>query len=234
MLGNGNSIVDGDVTASAADDTDFGNINLGSNDVHTFTIDNSAGTAALTISSVNVSGANAADFVRGAFPASIAAGATGNVTLTFTPSAVGVRNATVTVNSNDANEAIYNYAVRGTGVAAVPTIAITEWITNPIGSDLTDEWVELHNFGATSIDIQNWEIEDEDADDDVIITSSFIIPAGGYVVIAKNKAAFEAQWLNGCPFINVLEVVGLTLANGTTGDEIIIKDASNNVVWSVA
>ncbi|MFT5646078.1 MAG: hypothetical protein ACI976_000756 [Aureispira sp.] len=234
IIGNGNSIVDGDVTPSTTDDTDFANINLGSNDVHTFTIDNTAGTAALTISSVNVSGTNAADFVRGTFPASIAAGATGNFTLTFTPSVAGVRNATVTVNNNDANETVYDYAVRGTGVAAVPTIAITEWITNPIGSDLTDEWVELHNFGATSIDIQNWEIEDEDADDDVIITSSFIIPAGGYVVIAKNKAAFEAQWLNGCPFINVLEVVGLTLANGTTGDEIIIKDASNNVVWSVA
>lgn len=118
------------------------------------------------------------------------------------------------------------------GMGQLPSIAITEWITNPGGNDATDEWVELHNFGVTPVDIQNWEIEDEDADDDVITTSSFIIPAGGYVVLAKNKAMFEAQWLNGCPFVNVIQVAGLILANGT--DEIIIKDASNNVIWSVA
>ena len=43
-------------------------------------------------------------------------------------------------------------------------IAITEWITNPGGSDATDEWMEIFNFGAVSVDIQNWRVEDEDAD----------------------------------------------------------------------
>ncbi len=232
LIGNGNSITDGDVTPSITDDTDFDNINLGGNDVHTFTIDNTAGTAALTVSSVNITGAHAADFVVGAFPGSIAAGATGTFTLTFTPSVLGLRNATVTINNNDANEAVYNHAVQGTGIPPLPTIAITEWITNPSGNDATDEWLELHNFGATAVDIQNWEIEDEDVDDDVITTTSLIIPAGGYVIIAKNKAAFEAQWLNGCPSNKVINLPGLTLANGA--DEIIVKDASNAVVWSVA
>jgi hypothetical protein len=232
LIGNGNSITDGDVTPSITDDTDFDNINLGANDVHTFTIDNTAGTAALTVSSVNITGAHAADFVVGAFPGSIAAGATGTFTLTFTPSVLGLRNATVTINNNDANEAVYNHAVQGTGIPPLPTIAITEWITNPSGNDATDEWLELHNFGATAVDIQNWEIEDEDVDDDVITTTSLIIPAGGYVIIAKNKAAFEAQWLNGCPSNKVINLPGLTLANGA--DEIIVKDASNAVVWSVA
>jgi hypothetical protein len=232
MLGNGTSITDGDVAPSTTDDTDFASVNLGSNDVHTFTIDNTAGTAALTVSSVNVSGADAGDFVRGAFPASIAAGATGNFTLTFTPSTAAVHNATVTVNTNDADEAAYDFAVRGTGVAPLSDIAITEWITNPVGNDATDEWVELYNFGASPVDIQNWRIQDEDTDDDVITTASLVIPVGGYVIIAKNKAAFEAQWLGGCASGVVIEVSGLTLANTT--DEIIIKDASNTTVWSVA
>lgn len=111
-------------------------------------------------------------------------------------------------------------------------IAITEWITNPGGSDATDEWMEIFNFGAVSVDIQNWRVEDEDADDDLITASSFVIPAGGYVILAKNKAAFETQWLGGFTNSNVIEVAGLTLANGA--DELIIRDASSTVVWSLA
>lgn len=231
IIGNGNSIVDGDLSPSLADDTDYGNVNVGGNNVHTFTIDNSLGTAALDVTTINITGANASDFVVSgiALPANIAAGGTATFQLTFTPSATGLREATITVNNNDADEATYDFAVRGAGVSS---IAITEWITNPISNDFTDEWVELFNYGATPVDIQNWTVEDEDVDTDIIITSSFVIPAGGYVILAKNKATFEAQWLNGCPFVNVIEVAGLTLANGT--DEIIIKDASNNVVWSVA
>ncbi|BDS13277.1 choice-of-anchor D domain-containing protein [Aureispira anguillae] len=231
LIGNSVSIVDGDATPSTTDDTDFGSVTTGNNDVHTFTIDNTAGTGTLNVASIAMSGTHSGDFVIGGItlPANITAGATATFTVTFTPGAVGVRDATVTVNNNDANEAAYDFAVRGTGVA---TIAITEWITNPSGNDATDEWVELYNFGASPVDIQNWRIQDEDVDNDLITTNSFVIPAGGYVIIAKNKAAFQTQWLGGCPSMNVFEVAGLTLSNGT--DEIIIRDASNNIVWSVA
>jgi len=187
----------------------------------------------LNVTTIVVSGTNLSDFVRAGItlPANIAAGATTTFTLTFTPSAAGTRDATVTVNNDDANEAVYDFAVRGTGLA---TIAITEWISNPGGNEATDEWVELYNFGASPVDIQNWKIEDEDADTDVITASSFVIPAGGYVIIAKNKAAFLTQWLGACSSAdpNVIEVPGLTLAN--TSDEIIIRDVSTNIVWSVA
>ncbi len=232
ILGNGLSIVNGDITPSVGDDTDFGSVNAGANTVRTFTISNAAGTGVLNVSSIVVSGANAGDFVIGGItlPASVAAGATTTFTATFTPSAGGVRNATVTVNNDDADEGTYSFAIRGTGI--LPSVAITEWIADPLANDLTDEWVELHNFGATPIDIQNWEIEDEGVDDDVITTTSFIIPAGGYVILARNKAIFEAQWLNGCPSANVIEVAGLTLGNGA--DEIIIKDNNDIVIWSVA
>ncbi|NQX96257.1 MAG: HYR domain-containing protein [Flavobacteriales bacterium] len=111
-------------------------------------------------------------------------------------------------------------------------IAITEFITNPIGNDVTDEWVEIHNFGSTSIDIQNWRIKDEDADNDVITNVSFNITAGGYVIIASSKISFEEQWFGGCSQGMVLEVPGLTLANGT--DEIIIEDSNGNIIWSLA
>lgn len=112
------------------------------------------------------------------------------------------------------------------------TIAITEWLADVNGDENTDEWVELYNYGSSDIDLQNWRIKDEGADDDVIVTTSFVVPAGGYVILAKNKIAFEAQWIGSCPNPNVIEVPGITLVNGT--DEIIIEDDNGDVVWSVA
>lgn len=231
VLGNAVSITDGDATPSTTDDTEFGSVALGNNDVHTFTIDNSAGTGTLTVTSMSVTGAGSGDFVVGgiSFPANITAGGSTTFTLTFTPSTAGPRIATVNINSNDADEGSYNYAVQGAGAER---IAITEWISDPMGSDATDEWVELYNYGASPIDLQNWRIKDEGTDNSLISSASFIVPAGGYVILAKNKAAFEAQWLNGCVHANILEVAGLNLSN--SADEIIIENGMGSTVWSVA
>lgn len=231
VLGNAVSIADGDATPSTTDDTEFGSVALGNNDVHTFTIDNSAGTGTLTVTSMSVTGAGSGDFVVGgiSFPANITAGGSTTFTLTFTPSTAGPRIATVNINSNDADEGSYNYAVQGAGAER---IAITEWISDPMGSDATDEWVELYNYGASPIDLQNWRIKDEGTDNSLISSASFIVPAGGYVILAKNKAAFEAQWLNGCVHANILEVAGLNLSN--SADEIIIENGMGSTVWSVA
>lgn len=112
------------------------------------------------------------------------------------------------------------------------TIAITEFMSNPSGTESTDEFVELYNYGPTAIDIQNWRIGDEDVDDDIISTTSFLIQPGGLCVIAKNKSAFETIWFGGTANAKVLEVQGLTMANGA--DELILTDTMATVVWSVA
>lgn len=110
-------------------------------------------------------------------------------------------------------------------------IAITEFLNHVTGNESTDEWVELFNFSAAPVDINGWSILDDDLDADVITSSSYIIPPGGYIIIAKNKAAFEAQWAGGVVRNDVLEVPGLTLANGA--DEIKIEDAADNEIWEL-
>jgi hypothetical protein len=112
------------------------------------------------------------------------------------------------------------------------TIAITEFMSNPLDSESTDEYIELYNYGTTAVDIQNWHIGDEDVDDDVITTAPFSIQPGGLCVIAKNKSVLEAIWFNGIAHPNILEVPGLTMANSL--DELILTDATANVVWSLA
>lgn len=112
------------------------------------------------------------------------------------------------------------------------TVAITEWMTNPSGSETTDEFVELYNYGTSAVDLQNWTIGDEDSDDDIITASSYLLQPGAFCIIARNKSTFETIWLGGVANPAVLEVTGLTFANSS--DEIILSNASATVVWSLA
>lgn len=82
---------------------------------NTFVIENLGTANALNISSAVVSGANAADFSVTAYPASVAASSNDVLTLDFTPAAAGNRNAVLTINSNDADEAAYVINLYGIG-----------------------------------------------------------------------------------------------------------------------
>ena len=232
ILGNGNSIADGDVTPSLIDGTDFGNVVVSSvSPPQTFVIDNSAGTSDLTITSFTVSGPQSADFIVTGLtiPTTIAAGASSNFNISFNPSAAGVRNATITINNNDADEGVYDFAVTGNGIV-ISDIAITEWLSDPSVDDATDEWVEVYNYGSVPVDIQNWRLRDEDFDNSIITTSSYVILPGDYVILARNKVSFENDWLN-CPDSRVLQV---PMILGNTSDEIVLEDNNGNVVWSIA
>ncbi|MGB3591703.1 MAG: T9SS type B sorting domain-containing protein [Nonlabens sp.] len=111
------------------------------------------------------------------------------------------------------------------------TIAITEWIADPLGNDATDEWVELYNYGVVPVDLQGWVIRDGSVDSDVITNTPFEVAPGDYVILAKNKAAFEDQWLGGCTSTNVLEVPGLMIANAP--DELELLDPNGLEQWTV-
>lgn len=125
IVGNGQSIVNNDTTPSTADYTDFGSINEASGSLaRNFTIQNT-GTATLGSVSVSVIGTNASDFTVTTIPATSVAAA-GNTTfqITFNPSGLGTRNATVRVVSNDPDENPYLFAVTGYG-NSVPDMSVT-------------------------------------------------------------------------------------------------------------
>jgi hypothetical protein len=82
------------------------------------------GTSALDVSSISVTGGNASNFALNTtgMSTSIPAGGSTTFTLTFTPSATGSRLSTLRVLSNDSDEATYDIALTGTGIAA-PSVA---------------------------------------------------------------------------------------------------------------
>ncbi len=125
VTGMGVSIVDGDTTPSAADDTDFGAVvGTGGSAVHSFTIHN-LGLDALDLSGtpkVGVSGAGAADFTVTMQPTSpVAGGGSTSFDVTFDPVAAGLRSAIISIANNDSNENPYTFTVQGTGTNTPPT-----------------------------------------------------------------------------------------------------------------
>lgn len=121
IKGNGISIVDGDNSPSTSDHTDFGSTAVtGGTVVRTFTIENTgSATLNLTGSSpyITISGANASDFSVTAIPSdSIASAGSTTFQITFDPSAVGTRSASISIANDDANENPYTFDIQGTGV----------------------------------------------------------------------------------------------------------------------
>ncbi|MGQ9806283.1 MAG: choice-of-anchor D domain-containing protein [Chlorobiales bacterium] len=88
--------------------------------VRTFTIANT-GVVPLTISGVTITGPNASDFSVTASPANTVA-PSGSTTfqVTFNPSSDGVKDATVEIANDDADENPFTFAIRGTGATSLP------------------------------------------------------------------------------------------------------------------
>ncbi|MBK8601085.1 MAG: choice-of-anchor D domain-containing protein [Flavobacterium sp.] len=112
VQGNSNSIVDNDITPSTTDWTDFSS----TASTRTFTIFNN-GNITLNVGPIVISGANAADFSVITTPSStVAAFSTTTFVVLFSPSALGLRTATITFSNNDSTENPYNFNIQGTGV----------------------------------------------------------------------------------------------------------------------
>ena len=150
VFGNGVEIADGDTTPSLGDDTDFGQVNVtsGSN-ANTFTIQNN-GTVDLNISGVTITGANASDFTITSNPSSVVS-ASGSTTfiVSFDPSAVGIRTATISVANDDSDENPYNFDIQGEGidVNAGSPLLITQYYEGT-GSN---QWIEVKNVSTSTV-----------------------------------------------------------------------------------
>lgn len=100
----------------------------------TVTIENLGAGAALNISGITFSGPAMADFSTSGVPATVAAGATEDFTLTFTASTTGSRIATMEIANDDTDEGTYLidlYGVGTDGFATEPSAAPTN-LTFPV------------------------------------------------------------------------------------------------------
>ena len=140
------NILNNDFITRAPDNTYAGTAAVGGSIAKTFRIEN-IGNANLVVSSIVMAGTHPGDFaVSGVgFPQTIIGGTYITFTVTFSPTAGGLRSAIVQINSNDSDEALYQFAVEGTGNAAEIDV-LGGGISIPTGS-ITVSTVNQTQFG---------------------------------------------------------------------------------------
>ena len=148
VRGNFVDILNGDVTPDAADFTEFDFATVtGPQPTRTFTISNFSN-APLVVTGVTITGTHASDFTVTTPPASnVGASSSTTFTLSFAPTAGGLRTAVVNIANDDANEDPFTFAIQGQ--AGVPDIHLTG-NGNAISNGANNPDVSNHTyFGAT-------------------------------------------------------------------------------------
>jgi len=117
------------------------------------------GTSSLTITNITIAGADPGDFAQtNNCPATLAAGFSCNIAVTFTPKAVGTRTATVTV-TDSASGSPQSANLTGTGkVGALPAVTLTPTslaFPNVALNTLSQKQVTVKNTGAAALNITN-------------------------------------------------------------------------------
>jgi hypothetical protein len=121
LSGNGITIDEGSITPSLSNNTNFGSVQLSSNTVKTYQIFNNS-SASITISSIQISGTNASEFAVSGInlPVTLTSGNSTTLTITFTPTVIGNRSASVQLTTSFCTSYSFNYAISGTGTCVQP------------------------------------------------------------------------------------------------------------------
>jgi hypothetical protein len=114
--------------------------------------------------------------------------------------------------------------------ALAQSMMITEFMSNTLGNELTDEWIELFNGTASTVNLNGWVLSDEVVD--TVTLPSISVPAGGYVILSKDGPAFISQWGVGTINADVFTVNFGALSNGT--DELVLTNPAGAEVWHLA
>jgi surface protein len=154
LKGNNINILNGSTIPALNNHTNFGSVLTSSGTIiRTFTIENTGNQNLLLNGSpiVNITGANAPDFIVTTVPATTIAGLSSTTfQVTFDPSAEGDRTATISIQNNDPNGNPYSFAIRGRGFISTQNF-ITRWSLATAGSGPTQI-----SFGVTTTGTVNY------------------------------------------------------------------------------
>ena len=119
--------------------------------------------------------------------------------------------------------------------AADADIIINEVMANAPTPESDLEWVELYNNGNDPVDLNGWKF-----DNNIIANPLAIIGANGYLILARNEAAFRNRWIG-----VTVPIIQVTMVLANSADEILLKnvdsscgeefswgsDAGDNISW---
>jgi len=169
------------------------------------------GNAALSLSSIALTGANTGDFAEtNTCGSSVAAGGSCTISVTFDPTTSGSRSASVSITDN-ATGSPQSLSLSGTGTAAAASLSPTSlsFGSQPIAITSSAQTVTLTNGGTTALSISSLTITGTNAADfaEVADTCGSSVAAGANCTIG---VAFT-------PSISSPETASITVADNVTG-----------------
>ncbi|NDP26323.1 MAG: choice-of-anchor D domain-containing protein [Flavobacterium sp.] len=152
VLGNSNIILDEDTSPITTDNTNLGTTGIGVGITKNYTIQNS-GTVNLTLGTITIGGLNASEFVVTTAPAaSVAPSASTTFSITFTPTALGNRDANVSFVTNDPDENPFNFVIDGTGgTGLIPEIDVRGNGVSIVDGDSGPDPADHTDFGSVTL-----------------------------------------------------------------------------------
>lgn len=111
-------------------------------------------------------------------------------------------------------------------------IVINEIMYDLEGQDDGQEWIEILNTGSDTVDLSGWKLYEAGVNHKINLAggnNNFIIPSGGYAVIADNPEKFTLDWPN---FSGTVFDSSFSLSN--VGESIILRDSGLNDIDSVS
>ena len=145
----------------------FGNQSVGTTSApQTVTLSNT-GNAALSITSLALTGTNASDFTQtNTCGSSVAAGSNCTITVTFKPAASGSRTASVSITDN-ASGSPQSVSLSGTGTAVVVSLSPTSLAfgNQSVGTTSAPQTVTLSNTGTAALSITSLALTGTNASD---------------------------------------------------------------------
>ncbi|HZR39500.1 MAG TPA: choice-of-anchor D domain-containing protein [Ktedonobacteraceae bacterium] len=150
----------------------FGNQNVGTtSSAQAITLTNT-GTIALTINSITLTGTNTSDFAQSnncpISPSTLAVNGSCTLNVTFTPSANGARNASVSINDNAAGSP-QSVTVSGMGVTPAPAVTLNPTSVNfgnqNVGTTSAAQSVTMTNTGTSALTISGIGLTGKNASD---------------------------------------------------------------------
>jgi hypothetical protein len=165
------------------------------------------GSAALTISSIAVTGTNSSDFIESdncpTSPSTVAVGATCTITVTFLPTAIGMRAASVTM-TDDATTSPQIVPMTGTGRAPAPFVSLSAnslaFGTHLVNTTSSPQTVTLKNYGDAPLTITSIMVTGTNSDDfaesNTCPISPWTLSANSTCTITVNFAPTEGLSVN--------------------------------------